>query len=27
VQENLTAVRRGRSEAFEIPREVMVDAA
>jgi pyruvate-ferredoxin/flavodoxin oxidoreductase len=27
VQENLTAVRRGRSEAFEIPREVMVEAA
>ncbi len=27
VQENLQAVRRGRSEAFEIPREVMVEAA
>ncbi len=27
VQENLTAVRRGRSEAFEIAREVMVGAA
>jgi pyruvate-ferredoxin/flavodoxin oxidoreductase len=27
VQENLTAVRRGRSEAFEIPREVMIAAA
>jgi pyruvate-ferredoxin/flavodoxin oxidoreductase len=27
VQENLTAVRRGRDEAFEIPPEVMVEAA
>jgi pyruvate-ferredoxin/flavodoxin oxidoreductase len=27
VQENLQAVRRGRSEAFEIPRDVMVAAA
>jgi pyruvate-ferredoxin/flavodoxin oxidoreductase len=27
VQENLTAVRRGRNEAFEIPREAMVEAA
>jgi pyruvate-ferredoxin/flavodoxin oxidoreductase len=27
VQENLLAVRRGRSEVFEIPREVMVCAA
>jgi hypothetical protein len=27
VQENLQAVRRGRSEAFEIPRKVMVAAA
>jgi pyruvate-ferredoxin/flavodoxin oxidoreductase len=27
VQENLAAVQRGRSEAFEIPREVMVSAA
>ena len=25
VQENLTAVRRGRSEAFEIPREIMAE--
>jgi pyruvate-ferredoxin/flavodoxin oxidoreductase len=27
VRENLTAVRRGRSEAFEIPREMMIAAA
>ena len=27
VQENLEAVKRGRSEAFEIPREIMVSAA
>jgi pyruvate-ferredoxin/flavodoxin oxidoreductase len=27
VQENLVAVRRGRGEAFEIPREVMIAAA
>jgi pyruvate-ferredoxin/flavodoxin oxidoreductase len=27
IQENLTAVRRGRDEAIEIPREVMVAAA
>ncbi len=27
VQENLAAVKRGRSEVFEIPREVMVAAA
>jgi pyruvate-ferredoxin/flavodoxin oxidoreductase len=27
VQENLLAVKRGRSEAFEVPREVMVSAA
>ena len=27
VQENLAAVQRGRSEAFEIPHEVMVAAA
>ena len=27
VQENLAAVQRGRSEAFEIPGEIMVSAA
>jgi hypothetical protein len=27
VQENLNAVKRGRGEAFEIPRSVMVAAA
>jgi pyruvate-ferredoxin/flavodoxin oxidoreductase len=27
IQENLEAVKRGRGEAFEIPREVMVSAA
>jgi pyruvate-ferredoxin/flavodoxin oxidoreductase len=27
IQENLTAVRRGRDEAFEIPPEVMTAAA
>jgi pyruvate-ferredoxin/flavodoxin oxidoreductase len=27
VQENLTAVRRGRNEAFEVPLEVMIEAA
>ena len=27
VRENLAAVKRGRSEVFEIPREVMVAAA
>ncbi len=27
VQENLTAVKRGRSEVFQIPREVMIAAA
>ena len=27
VQENLQAVRRGRREAFDIPREVMIEAA
>jgi pyruvate-ferredoxin/flavodoxin oxidoreductase len=27
IQENLEAVKRGRGEAFEIPREIMVSAA
>jgi pyruvate-ferredoxin/flavodoxin oxidoreductase len=27
IQENLQAVKRGRSEVFEIPREIMVTAA